>query len=65
MLYCHGVVFILVLIQSFGGFDLFKAKAGIMMNIIGILCVTLAINTWGKAMFHLDSFPAWANSTGL
>nr|XP_001345110.4 solute carrier family 13 member 5 [Danio rerio] len=39
------------------------AKTGIMMNIIGIFCITLAINTWGKAMFNLDSFPAWANQT--
>lgn len=35
------------------------------MNIIGILCITLAINSWGKAMFHLDTFPTWANVTGL
>uniref|UniRef100_A0A667Y6K7 Solute carrier family 13 member 5 n=1 Tax=Myripristis murdjan TaxID=586833 RepID=A0A667Y6K7_9TELE len=35
------------------------------MNIIGILCITMAINSWGKAMFHLDSFPAWANVTGV
>ncbi|CAL8353417.1 unnamed protein product [Lota lota] len=41
------------------------AKTGIVMNIIGILCVTLAINSWGKAMFQLDSFPAWANNTGV
>ncbi|KAM6960844.1 Na(+)/citrate cotransporter-like [Aplochiton taeniatus] len=41
------------------------AKAGIVMNIIGILCITLAINSWGRAMFHLDSFPAWANVTGV
>ncbi|TRZ04035.1 hypothetical protein DNTS_006375 [Danionella cerebrum] len=39
------------------------AKTGIMMNVIGIFCITLAINTWGKAMFNLDSFPAWANHT--
>ncbi|KAG9350176.1 hypothetical protein JZ751_026529, partial [Albula glossodonta] len=39
------------------------AKAGIVMNIIGILCITLAINSWGRAMFHLDSFPVWANTT--
>ncbi|NWW48922.1 S13A5 protein, partial [Pedionomus torquatus] len=38
-------------------------KAGIVMNIIGVLCVTLAINTWGRAMFDLDTFPAWANAT--
>ncbi|XP_017289272.1 solute carrier family 13 member 5 [Kryptolebias marmoratus] len=41
------------------------ARTGIVMNIIGILCITLAINTWGKAMFHLDTFPAWANATGV
>ncbi|XP_064158108.1 Na(+)/citrate cotransporter-like [Anguilla rostrata] len=39
------------------------AKAGIVMNIIGILCCTLAINTWGRAVFVLDSFPTWANIT--
>ncbi|XP_078101427.1 Na(+)/citrate cotransporter-like [Sander vitreus] len=41
------------------------ARTGIVMNIIGILCITLAINSWGKAMFDLDSFPAWANVTGV
>uniref|UniRef100_A0A3P9HZG2 Solute carrier family 13 member 5b n=1 Tax=Oryzias latipes TaxID=8090 RepID=A0A3P9HZG2_ORYLA len=41
------------------------AKTGIVMNIIGILCITLAINSWGRAMFHLDTFPAWANVTGV
>lgn len=41
------------------------ARTGIVMNIIGILCVTLAINSWGKAMFDLGSFPAWANATGV
>uniref|UniRef100_A0A667YW86 Solute carrier family 13 member 5 n=1 Tax=Myripristis murdjan TaxID=586833 RepID=A0A667YW86_9TELE len=41
------------------------ARTGIVMNIIGILCITMAINSWGKAMFHLDSFPAWANVTGV
>uniref|UniRef100_A0A8C5DW08 Solute carrier family 13 member 5-like n=1 Tax=Gouania willdenowi TaxID=441366 RepID=A0A8C5DW08_GOUWI len=40
------------------------ARTGIVLNIIGILCITLAINSWGRAMFHLDTFPAWANSTG-
>uniref|UniRef100_A0A665T967 Solute carrier family 13 member 5b n=1 Tax=Echeneis naucrates TaxID=173247 RepID=A0A665T967_ECHNA len=41
------------------------ARTGIVMNIIGILCITLAINTWGKAMFNLDSYPVWANVTGV
>uniref|UniRef100_A0A672H052 Solute carrier family 13 member 5b n=1 Tax=Salarias fasciatus TaxID=181472 RepID=A0A672H052_SALFA len=40
------------------------AKTGIVMNIIGILCITLAINSWGRAMFQLDTFPTWANYTG-
>ncbi|XP_055022974.1 Na(+)/citrate cotransporter isoform X1 [Boleophthalmus pectinirostris] len=40
------------------------AKTGIVMNIIGILCITLAINSWGKAMFNLNTFPSWANYTG-
>ncbi|NWX30533.1 S13A5 protein, partial [Notiomystis cincta] len=38
-------------------------RSGIVMNIVGVLCVTLAINTWGRPMFQLDTFPAWANST--
>ncbi|XP_035010522.1 solute carrier family 13 member 5 [Hippoglossus stenolepis] len=41
------------------------ARTGIVMNIIGILCITLAINSWGKAMFDLETFPAWANVTGV
>ncbi|KAM8769014.1 Na(+)/citrate cotransporter [Acanthopagrus schlegelii] len=41
------------------------ARTGIVMNIIGILCITLAINSWGKAMFDLSTFPSWANVTGV
>uniref|UniRef100_A0A3P9AIT6 Solute carrier family 13 member 5b n=1 Tax=Esox lucius TaxID=8010 RepID=A0A3P9AIT6_ESOLU len=41
------------------------ARTGLVMNIIGILCITLAINSWGRAMFHLDTFPIWANTTGV
>ncbi|TRY57310.1 hypothetical protein DNTS_008899 [Danionella cerebrum] len=39
------------------------AKAGFFLNIIGILCINLGINTWGMAMFQLGTFPTWANST--
>ncbi|XP_048023091.1 solute carrier family 13 member 2 [Megalobrama amblycephala] len=39
------------------------AKAGFILNIIGILCINLGINTWGAAMFKLGTFPAWANAT--
>ncbi|XP_037349781.1 Na(+)/citrate cotransporter isoform X2 [Talpa occidentalis] len=38
-------------------------KTGFMMNIIGVFCVFLAINTWGRVIFDLDHFPAWANMT--
>ncbi|NXY90388.1 S13A5 protein, partial [Alcedo cyanopectus] len=38
-------------------------KCGIVMNIIGVFCVTLAINTWGRPIFELDTFPTWANIT--
>lgn len=41
------------------------ARTGVVMNIIGILCVTLAINSWGRAMFKLDTFPSWANGTAI
>lgn len=40
-----------------------QAKTGFMLNIIGILCINLGINTWGGAMFNLDTFPDWANTT--
>ncbi|XP_057677533.1 solute carrier family 13 member 2-like [Corythoichthys intestinalis] len=36
-------------------------KAGFMLNIIGILIINLAINTWGCVMFDMDTFPTWAN----
>ncbi|XP_076130747.1 solute carrier family 13 member 5a isoform X1 [Alosa pseudoharengus] len=39
------------------------ARTGLVMNIIGILCISLAINSWGRAMFNLDTFPSWANTT--
>uniref|UniRef100_A0AAR2LUU3 Solute carrier family 13 member 5b n=1 Tax=Pygocentrus nattereri TaxID=42514 RepID=A0AAR2LUU3_PYGNA len=39
------------------------AKTGIVMNIIGILCITVAVNSWGKVLFSLDTFPSWANTT--
>ncbi|KAM4795581.1 solute carrier family 13 member 2 [Rhinophrynus dorsalis] len=40
------------------------AKAGFLLNIIGVLTITLAINSWGFYMFNLGTFPSWANSTG-
>uniref|UniRef100_A0A669F3C2 Solute carrier family 13 member 5a n=1 Tax=Oreochromis niloticus TaxID=8128 RepID=A0A669F3C2_ORENI len=39
------------------------AKTGVVMNIIGIGCISLAINSWGRVLFSLDTFPSWANVT--
>ncbi|XP_041097039.1 solute carrier family 13 member 2-like isoform X2 [Polyodon spathula] len=39
------------------------AKTGFMLNIIGVLSITLALNTWGTVIFQLDTFPSWANKT--
>ncbi|KAM6986963.1 solute carrier family 13 member 2-like [Aplochiton taeniatus] len=38
-------------------------KAGFMLNLIGILSINFGINTWGDAMFKLNTFPSWANVT--
>ncbi|KAM7139837.1 solute carrier family 13 member 2 [Macrochelys suwanniensis] len=39
------------------------AKAGSVLNILGVLIIMLAINTWGYPLFDLSHFPVWANST--
>ncbi|KAM3935010.1 solute carrier family 13 member 2 [Leptodactylus fuscus] len=39
------------------------AKAGFLLNVLGVLVITLAINSWGFYMFDLGTFPDWANST--
>ena len=38
-----------------------QVKTGFVMNILGILSVTLAVNTWGVAMFDLHTYPEWAH----
>ncbi|XP_076863420.1 solute carrier family 13 member 1 isoform X4 [Brachyhypopomus gauderio] len=46
-------------------------KAGLGLNIIGVLAVLLAISTWGTSLFALDTYPDWApikdptNTTGI
>lgn len=42
-----------------------QVKTGLIMNVIGVFCVFLAINTWGRVIFDLDRFPAWANVTNI
>ncbi|KFP53804.1 Solute carrier family 13 member 2, partial [Cathartes aura] len=39
------------------------AKAGFVLNILGVLTITLAINTWASSLFQLQTFPSWANRT--
>lgn len=49
---------------SFGNLKVLDmVKAGFILNIIGILCINLGINTWGYVMFDMGKFPEWANST--
>ncbi|XP_078274883.1 Na(+)/dicarboxylate cotransporter 3 isoform X2 [Rhinoraja longicauda] len=35
-------------------------KSGIIMNILGILLLLLAVNTWGHYLFNLSTYPQWA-----
>ncbi|XP_055508158.1 solute carrier family 13 member 3 [Leucoraja erinacea] len=35
-------------------------KSGIIMNILGILLLLLAVNTWGNFLFDFSTFPQWA-----
>ncbi|NWR79921.1 S13A2 protein, partial [Centropus unirufus] len=41
------------------------AKAGFVLNILGVLTINLAINTWASSLFQLQTFPSWANRTGM
>ncbi|XP_019492462.1 PREDICTED: solute carrier family 13 member 3 [Hipposideros armiger] len=35
-------------------------RAGFLMNLMGVLLLNLAINTWAQAIFQLGTFPDWA-----
>lgn len=37
------------------------ARTGLLMNVMGVLLLSLAMNTWAKSIFQLGTFPAWAN----
>lgn len=37
-------------------------RTGFLMNLMGVLLLTMAINTWGQAIFSLGTFPDWASS---
>ncbi|XP_006145078.1 solute carrier family 13 member 4 isoform X2 [Tupaia chinensis] len=40
-------------------------KAGLGVNVIGLVIVMVAINTWGVSLFQLDTFPAWAKVSNI
>uniref|UniRef100_A0A8C6RFZ7 Solute carrier family 13 (sodium-dependent dicarboxylate transporter), member 2 n=1 Tax=Nannospalax galili TaxID=1026970 RepID=A0A8C6RFZ7_NANGA len=51
------------IVFSFGGLKVSDmARAGFLLNIIGVLVITLAVNSWSIPIFHLDTFPTWAHS---
>ncbi|XP_075703077.1 Na(+)/dicarboxylate cotransporter 3 [Rhinoderma darwinii] len=37
------------------------AKTGLLMNLMGVLLLSLAMNTWASSLFQLDTFPDWVN----
>ena len=39
-----------------------QVKTGVVMNILGVLATSLAMNTWGIAMFDLGTYPTWAHT---
>ena len=42
-----------------------QVKAGLGVNVIGLVIVMVDINTWGVSLFHLDTFPAWAKVSNI
>ncbi|XP_059886673.1 Na(+)/dicarboxylate cotransporter 3 isoform X2 [Delphinus delphis] len=37
------------------------ARTGLLMNVMGVLLLSLAMNTWAQTIFQLGTFPDWAN----
>ncbi|XP_019370995.1 PREDICTED: solute carrier family 13 member 4 isoform X2 [Gavialis gangeticus] len=40
-------------------------KAGLGVNLIGLVVVLIAINTWGISLFQLNTFPDWARVSNV
>ncbi|KYO36543.1 hypothetical protein Y1Q_0024257 [Alligator mississippiensis] len=40
-------------------------KAGLGVNLIGLVVVLIAINTWGISLFQLNMFPDWARVSNV
>ncbi|XP_058531647.1 solute carrier family 13 member 2 isoform X2 [Ochotona princeps] len=51
------------IVFSYGGLKVYDmARAGIVLNILGVLVIALAINSWSIPMFNLHTFPSWAHT---
>uniref|UniRef100_A0A8C2V8D5 Solute carrier family 13 member 3 n=1 Tax=Chinchilla lanigera TaxID=34839 RepID=A0A8C2V8D5_CHILA len=37
-------------------------RTGFLMNVMGVLLLSLAMNTWAQSIFQLGTFPDWASS---
>uniref|UniRef100_A0A5F9CZJ6 Solute carrier family 13 member 3 n=1 Tax=Oryctolagus cuniculus TaxID=9986 RepID=A0A5F9CZJ6_RABIT len=37
-------------------------RTGFLMNVMGVLLLSLAMNTWAQAVFQLGTFPDWADA---
>ncbi|XP_077897206.1 solute carrier family 13 member 2-like [Ictidomys tridecemlineatus] len=54
------------IVFSFGGLKVSDmAQVGFLLNIIGVLVITLAINSWAIPIFDLHTFPFWAHSNTM
>ncbi|XP_072909185.1 Na(+)/citrate cotransporter-like [Hemitrygon akajei] len=52
------------IVFSYGYVKVFDmVKAGFIVNLIGVLVVSLGVNTWGMLMFDLGNMPSWVNNT--
>ncbi|XP_021094743.1 solute carrier family 13 member 3 isoform X2 [Heterocephalus glaber] len=36
-------------------------RTGFLMNVLGVLLLSVAMNTWAQSIFQLGTFPDWAN----
>lgn len=39
-----------------------QVRTGLLMNLMGVLLLSLAMNTWAQTIFQLGTFPDWANT---
>lgn len=39
----------------------FQVRTGLLMNLMGILLLSVAMNTWAQTIFQLGTFPDWAD----